>query len=229
MASAAERAGAFVRELRRRRVFRVAGASLATGLGFVYAADVILPRLDAPEWTVSLVIMLAGLGFFLAVGLAWAFDVTAEGVVRTPPAEPPEKVAPETADDDVPPQPDRRAIAVLPFENMSDDAGTEYFSDGISEEIINALAQLPELRVAGRTSAFSFKGRHEDLRTVGRKLNVGTVLEGSVRRAGAYQQAIARAPDYALGMRRWPRPRSCAASSSMSHTRDLPVGRVRPR
>ena len=74
-----------------------------------------------------------------------------------------------------------RSIAVLPFTNMSGDPENEYFSDGISEEIINALAQLPGLRVAARTSAFSFKGRSADLRTIGDQLNVGTVLEGSVR------------------------------------------------
>ncbi len=77
-----------------------------------------------------------------------------------------------------------KSIAVLPFANISADPENEYFSDGITEEIINALAQLPGLHVAARTSAFSFKGENIDLRTVGEKLNVSTVLEGSVRKAG---------------------------------------------
>ncbi len=77
-----------------------------------------------------------------------------------------------------------KSIAVLPFDNMSADPENEFFADGIAEEIINALARLPGLRVAARTSAFSFKGKKEDLRTVGEKLNVATVLEGSVRKAG---------------------------------------------
>lgn len=76
------------------------------------------------------------------------------------------------------------SIAVLPFANISSDPEQEYFSDGISEEIINTLAQLPNLKVAGRTSSFTFKGKNEDLRTVGEKLNVRTILEGSVRSSG---------------------------------------------
>ena len=75
-----------------------------------------------------------------------------------------------------------KSIAVLPFVNMSNDPEQEYFSDGISEEIINMLVQIPTLKVAGRTSAFSFKNKNEDLRFIGEKLNVNTILEGSVRR-----------------------------------------------
>jgi len=77
-----------------------------------------------------------------------------------------------------------RSIAVLAFENMSGDPTQEYFSDGISEEILNALGQVNQLKVAGRTSAFSFKGKNEDIRNIGEKLNVKMVLEGSVRKAG---------------------------------------------
>jgi len=77
-----------------------------------------------------------------------------------------------------------KSIAVLPFVNMSDDVGNEYFSDGISEEILNALAKVKDLKVAGRTSSFAFKGRNEDLRTIGEALGVSHILEGSVRKAG---------------------------------------------
>jgi TolB-like protein len=80
--------------------------------------------------------------------------------------------------------PSSRSIAVLPFVNMSNDPEQEYFSDGISEEIINALVQIEGLKVAGRTSAFSFKNKNEDLKTIGEKLNVRTILEGSVRKSG---------------------------------------------
>jgi TolB-like protein/class 3 adenylate cyclase/tetratricopeptide (TPR) repeat protein len=76
------------------------------------------------------------------------------------------------------------AVAVLPFVNMSEDPAQEYFADGISEELINALTKIPGLRVAARTSAFAFKGRNEDIRTIGSQLNVGAVVEGSVRKAG---------------------------------------------
>ena len=77
-----------------------------------------------------------------------------------------------------------KSIAVLPFVNMSDDASNEYFSDGISEEILNALAHVKGLKVAGRTSSFAFKGRNQDLRLIGKTLNVSHILEGSVRKAG---------------------------------------------
>ena len=77
-----------------------------------------------------------------------------------------------------------KSIAVLPFLNLSNDTEQEYFSDGLSEEILNSLTQMQELKVAGRTSSFSFKGKGEDLRTIGNKLNVNLVLEGSVRKAG---------------------------------------------
>jgi adenylate cyclase len=232
-----------IAELQRRRVFRVATAYLAVGLGVVYAADAILPRLQAPDWTVPAVIVLAGLGFFIAVALAWAFDVTPDGLLRTSaaavlpePAAPGHVMLPTHAPSLTTPAagapnggapagpdaagaaaatssalaapadaaaPDRRSIAVLPFENMSGDAENEYFSDGISEEIINALAQLAELRVAGRTSAFSFKGRHVDLREVGRQLHVGTVLEGSVRRAGTRVRITAQLIDCGDGYHLW--------------------------
>ena len=78
----------------------------------------------------------------------------------------------------------QKSIAVLPFVNMSDDAGNEYFSDGISEEILNALAKVRELKVAGRTSSFAFKGQNQDLRQIGETLGVKHILEGSVRKAG---------------------------------------------
>jgi len=83
-----------------------------------------------------------------------------------------------------PAQPSTPSIAVLPFVNMSDDKSQEYFSDGLSEELLNDLAKIPGLRVVARTSSFQFKGKNEDLRTVGEKLNVSTILEGSVRKEG---------------------------------------------
>ncbi len=96
-----------------------------------------------------------------------------------------------------------RSIAVLPFEDMSADRGEEYFGDGIAEEIINALTRLPGLRVVARTSSFSFKGRREDLRAVGEKLGVATVLEGSVRRAGNRLRITAQLISTADGYHLW--------------------------
>ncbi len=96
-----------------------------------------------------------------------------------------------------------RSIAVLPFANMSGDPENEYFSDGISEEIINALTQLPHIRVAARTSSFSFKGKTPDLRTVGDQLNVSTVLEGSVRKAGGRIRITAQLINVPDGFHLW--------------------------
>lgn len=97
----------------------------------------------------------------------------------------------------------RDSIAVLPFTNMSADPENEFFADGITEEIINALAQIQQLHVVGRSSAFSFKGKHVDLRVIGEQLNVRTVLEGSVRKAGNHLRITAQLVNTADGYHLW--------------------------
>jgi TolB-like protein len=96
-----------------------------------------------------------------------------------------------------------KSIAVLPFVNMSDDAGNEYFSDGISEEILNALAKVKELKVAGRTSSFAFKGQNQDLRKIGETLGVQNILEGSVRKAGGKVRITAQLVKVNDGFHLW--------------------------
>ncbi len=96
-----------------------------------------------------------------------------------------------------------RSIAVLPFEDMGPDRDQEYFCDGIAEEIINALNQLGGLRVAARTSAFVFKGRPDDIRVIGKRLGVETVLEGGVRRAGNQLRITVQLTDVAEGFALW--------------------------
>lgn len=96
-----------------------------------------------------------------------------------------------------------KSIAVLPFVNMSADADNEYFTDGVAEEIINALSKIQALRVASRTSSFAYKGKSEDIRTIGMKLQVGTVLEGSVRKAGPMLRVAAQLIDVANGYQLW--------------------------
>ncbi len=96
-----------------------------------------------------------------------------------------------------------KSVAVLPFANMNTDPESQYFSDGLSEELINALARLPGLRVAARTSAFRFRGREVDIREIGRQLNVATVLEGSVRRAGTRLRITAQLLNVADGYHLW--------------------------
>jgi TolB-like protein/cytochrome c-type biogenesis protein CcmH/NrfG/predicted Ser/Thr protein kinase len=95
------------------------------------------------------------------------------------------------------------SIAVLPFENMSGDKENEYFSDGLAEEIINSLAQIPGLKVIARTSAFAFKGKHEDVRRIAEALGVTTVLEGSVRKAGSRLRVTAQLITAADGSHLW--------------------------
>lgn len=101
------------------------------------------------------------------------------------------------------PAANEKSVAVLPFADMSAELGNEYFSDGISEEIINALVQVPDLQVAARTSSFSFKGKSDDLRTIASKLNVRTVLEGSVRKAGLRIRITAQLINAADGFHLW--------------------------
>ncbi len=92
---------------------------------------------------------------------------------------------------------------MLPFVDMSPDKDQEYFADGLSEELLNVLAHIPELRVAGRTSSFQFKGKNEDLRVIGQKLNVGAILEGSVRKAGRHVRITAQLVKVADGFHLW--------------------------
>jgi serine/threonine-protein kinase len=139
----------------------------------------------------------------VALVLAWAYDITPQGVRRTEqataePAEPPSSPPPAVAHDV-----ERKSIAVLPFANMSDDPEAEYFSDGMTEEIINALAQLEGLRVAARTSCFAFKGKPADIGEIGAKLKVATVLEGSVRKSGSRLRITAQLVNVADGYHLW--------------------------
>ena len=102
-----------------------------------------------------------------------------------------------------PPPKIEKSIVVLPFVNMSNDPEQEYFSEGISEEIINALVQIPTLKVAGRTSAFSFKNKNEDLRSIGEKLSVSNILEGSVRKSGNRIRITAQLIEASSGFHLW--------------------------
>jgi adenylate cyclase len=200
----------FLSELRRRRVVRVAVVYAVAGWIVIEVASTMLPGLNLPAWTVTLVIALVVLGFPIAFLMGWMFDIGPGGVQRTEAAA--DVPAPQASAAVVEktlavegqerravtaPTPDvlsmrqsqaedegRRTIAVLPFVNMSGESENEYFSDGISEEILNLLTKLPQLKVASRTSSFNFKGKEVSIPMVARELGVGTVLEGSVRRAG---------------------------------------------
>jgi len=136
-----------------------------------------------PEWSVRLVIALAIVGFPIALVLAWALELTPEGIKIETSAEESPDVMPATQADQGTEKEGFKSVAVLPFLNLSKDPDNEYFSDGMSEELLNLLCKLPQLTVASRTSSFSFKGKDVDLGTVAKQLGVDVILEGSVRRS----------------------------------------------
>jgi len=188
-------------ELRRRKVFRVAFAYLVVAWLLIQVADATFEPLGLPAVALRFVIVAAILGFPLACALAWAFDVTPQGIERTPPA------AAAAVQLPVPAQAAEAApavsVAVLPFADLSPARDQEYFCDGIAEEIINSLCCVRGLRVASRTSAFQFRGRNEDVREIGRQLGVDAVLEGSVRKAGERVRITAQLIDCADGYHHW--------------------------
>lgn len=190
-------------ELKRRKVFHVAAAYVVVGLGVLGAAEVILDPLGL-EGARPYVVILVLLGFPIALVLAWAYEVrpesprpaaevTASEVASSPrspdiatsdsaPGEEATAAPGGAASGPPSPTPDDGSIAVLPFESMSADPEGDYFADGITEELTNALARQAGLQVAARTSAFAFKGEKVDIREVGQRLNVSHLIEGSVRR-----------------------------------------------
>lgn len=173
----------FYRELKRRKVLRVAIVYVVVAWLIVEVTSVMFPGLLLPDWTVRFVIGLAIVGFPIALVLAWAFELTPDGPRI-------ESTAMENPDDEPAGESDREikkdclnSVAVLPFLNLSNDPDNEYFSDGMAEELLNLLCKLPQLTVASRTSSFSFKGKDVDMGTVAKRLGVDVILEGSVRRS----------------------------------------------
>ena len=168
----------FWSEIRRRHVPRVAAYYVAGAWIVAQAGSLLLDAFDAAHYT-RYVIAALGAGLPVALVLAWVFDITPRGIERTLALA--DAPTPEPAPVTSVPAPER-SIAVLPFANLSGDPANEYFSDGLSEEVRNQLSRVTGLRVAARTSSFAFKGRHEDAREIGRRLNVATLLEGGVRK-----------------------------------------------
>jgi serine/threonine-protein kinase len=212
----------FFSELKRRRVLRVTAAYVVVAWAAIQASDTIAPRIALPDWTTTLIIFMAAVGFPAVVIFAWIFDIGPAGIERTEPA-----VAGTTprarylalsavvvlallsayagwqrygnrGDGDT-----LESIAVLPFANMSGDPAQEPFADGISEEILNALAQVNGLSVAARTSAFAFKNATSDVRDIARKLGVAAVLEGSVRKSGNQLRITAQLINASNGYHLW--------------------------
>jgi serine/threonine-protein kinase len=222
----------FFGELKRRNVYKVAVAYVVAGWALAQGIAQVFPVFDIPNWVVRVIVLLIVIGFPIALILAWAFELTPEGIKRT---------------EDVDPAVDSRtkshawiyvvivaallsislfflgrytarnsssgpssgfpakSIAVLPLLNESGDPKDEYFSDGLSEELIAALAQIRELKVIGRSSSFRFKDRKEETKTIGEKLGVATLLEGTVRKQGERVRIVAELINAADGIELWTR------------------------
>jgi serine/threonine-protein kinase len=213
-------------ELKRRRVFR---ALVGYGIGAFAILQIVEPVMHGlhwPEAVLSYVVVALAVGFPIIVTVAWIFDVNAGRIERTPPAaglrgarlalvligiglitaapgllyylvlraprsETTARAGPAAS------------IAVLPLVNLSRDPDQEYFADGLAEELLDLLAKVPGLHVAARTSAFSFKGKSEDARTIAEKLNVTTLLEGSVRKSGDQVRITTQLINAADGYHLW--------------------------
>jgi TolB-like protein/Flp pilus assembly protein TadD len=222
----------FLSELKRRNVYKVAITYAVVAWLLVQAASILLPTFEAPAWVMKAFVVFLALGFVISVMISWAFEATPQGLkrtenvppdavlptwsprkfatfivavaviaagllafnlFRTKPVSPPTTAAPNTS----------KSIAVLPLVNTSGDPGNDYFSDGLSEELIAVLAKIPGLKIIGRSSSFLFKGKSDDSRTIGQKLGVANLLEGSVRKQGDRVRIVAELINAADGRALW--------------------------
>jgi len=155
--------------------------------------QLVFESFGTPDWVMKTVLVLLIAGWFLALFFAWAFDMTSDGIKLTPAIEKDQVEENTSTSSPAPvieaveevPEPIRASVAVLPFVNMSGDPENEYFSDGLSEELLNVLAKVTELKVAARTSSFHFKGQTGNIADIARSLGVASVLEGSIRQSGS--------------------------------------------
>src|SRR5436853_3016408 len=205
----------FFSELKRRNVYKVAVAYAVVGWLLVQVTTQVFPIFEIPNWASRLIVLAIFIGFPIALVIAWAFELTPQGLKRTEDVDLAAQgnrkshawiyivivgaafsiglifvgrytarntagaARTEAATGSSIPQ---KSIAVLPFENLSDDKGAAYFADGIQDEILTKLASIADLKVISRTSTARYKSKPEDLRTVSQQLGVATVLEGSVQK-----------------------------------------------
>jgi TolB-like protein/cytochrome c-type biogenesis protein CcmH/NrfG len=213
----------FWSELRRRNVLRMAALYLVTAWLILQVTEVLSGLIDLPDWLGPLVLAMLVTGFPIALIISWFFEITGSGIARDS-----SDVTDASASglsgrrlDFIiismlvaailvfawltwwPEPPAEKSVAVLAFDNMSDDPAQEYFSDGIAEELLGMLAGIPELRVISRSSSFSFKGRNIDLPSIARELGVAHVLEGSVRKSGNRVRISAQLIDASTDSHLW--------------------------
>ena len=223
----------FFAELKRRNVYKVAVAYIVAGWALSQGIAQVFPVFDVPNWIIRLIVLLVILGLPIALMLAWMFEITPEGLKRTEHLAPdygPSKsrawiyivivgalvsiglfflgrytagnaTARPGASSAIP----EKSIAVLPLLNESGNPADEYFSDGLSEELIVALTQIHGLKVIGRSSSFRFKNKKEEPRSIGQKLGVSTLLEGTVRKQGERVRIVAELVNAHDGIALWTR------------------------
>ena len=192
----------FFEEVKRRKVYRVAVAYIIAAGGVIQLASAAFPAWELPNWALRLVISLLLLGFPIALMLAWAYDITPQGVRATPSQAVPGShrrrniimlvatgvIISAAAGFFLLPRVSARkvdkSIAVLPFESLSDDKENAYFADGIQDDVLTNLSKIGDLKVISRTSVMPYRGKASNVREIGKALGVGAILEGSVRRIG---------------------------------------------
>jgi TolB-like protein len=226
----------FLAELKRRHVYRVAIAYGVVAWLLIQVATQVFPFFEIPNWVVRLVVLVSVLGFPISLIIAWAFEMTPQGMKREKEIAPNEYIPhwstrkfaalivtiamlatgvlmfqlvrskPRSpAQITAAAMPSQKSIAVLPLLNESGDPGDEYFSDGLSEELIAALAQVRGLKVIGRSSSFRFKDKKEESKAIGETLGVSTLLEGTVRKQGDQVRIVAELINAADGSELWSR------------------------
>jgi TolB-like protein/Flp pilus assembly protein TadD len=188
----------FFAELKRRKVYSVAVTYAFVGWLLIQVVTQIFPPFEIPNWAQRLVIVAIVLGFPIALVVAWIYDFTGHGIVRTEDAQPEAKL--EITE---PAKSAEKSIAVLPFNDLSPEKDHAYFGEGIAEELLGALARVDGLRVAARRSSFWFKDKEAELGEIAAKLNVEHVLEGSVRRDGNRVRVTAELIDARDGFTIW--------------------------
>jgi TolB-like protein len=225
-------AGGWMEEFKKRRVFRALVGYGLVSFAILQVVEPVMHGLGLPEWVLAATVIGLGLGFPVTLVLAWVFDVNAGRIETTEPRPRAPRVlllvvlgvllgAPGVAwffwrAHRVPPAAGAsssptaaagvataQSIAVLAFTDLSPGKDQEYFADGVAEEILDALARVKGLKVAGRTSSFHFKGKNEDLRSIGQTLGVAHVLEGSVRKQGNKVRITAQLVQTSDGFHRW--------------------------
>jgi TolB-like protein/cytochrome c-type biogenesis protein CcmH/NrfG len=192
----------FFEEVKRRKVYQVAVGYVIAAGAIIQLASAAFPAWELPNWALRVVIVLLLTGFPIALIFAWAFDVTAQGIRATPDAAAPKRhrrrnvivlvvtgviisaaagffLLPRVSAHKI-----DKSIAVLPFQNLSDEKENAYFADGIQDDVLTNLSKISDLKVISRTSVMPYRGKTSNVREIGKALGVATILEGSVRRMG---------------------------------------------